>query len=64
MSLRPQVSPAVPEEAARVAHAWFPKSSRYTRLCDEFGAVFDDARFASLFSARGRRQRHPGGLPW
>ena len=38
----------------RVARASFPKGSRYMRLRDEFGAVFDDSRFAGLFPARGR----------
>lgn len=40
MSLRPEVSPAIPEETVRVARASFPKGSRYTRLRDELGAVF------------------------
>ena len=60
MSLRPQASPTIPEETARVACASFPKGSRYTRLRDELGAVFDDARFAGLFPARGR----PAEAPW
>jgi len=60
MSLRPEVSPAIPEETVRVARASFPKGSRYTRLRDELGAVFDDARFAGLFPARGR----PAEAPW
>lgn len=53
MSLRPEISPAIPKETVRVAHASFPKGSRYTRLRDELGAVFDDARFAGLFPTRG-----------
>ena len=60
MSLHPEVSPAIPEETMRVARASFPKGSRYTRLRDELGAVFDDARFAGLFPARGR----PAEAPW
>ena len=54
MSFRPEVSPAIPEETVRAARASFPKGSRYTRLRDELGAVFDDARFAGLFPVRGR----------
>ena len=60
MSLRPEASPAIPEETVRVACASFPKGSRYTRLRDELGAVFDDTRFAGLFPARGR----PAEAPW
>ena len=60
MSLRPEVSPGIPEGTVRVARASFPNGSRYTRLRDEFGAVFDDARFAGLFPARGR----PAEAPW
>jgi len=60
MSLRPEISPAIPEETVRVARASFPKGSRYTRLRDELGAVFDDAQFAGLFPARGR----PAEAPW
>ena len=54
MSLRPQVPPAIPEETVRIARASFPKGGRYMRLRDELGAVFEDARFAGLFPARGR----------
>ena len=60
MSLRPEVSPAIPEETVRVARASFPKGGRYMRLRDELGVVFDDARFAGLFPARGR----PAEAPW
>ena len=60
MSLRPQVCPTVPEETVRIARASFPKGSRYMRLRDELGAVFDDSRFAGLFPTRGR----PAEAPW
>ena len=60
MSLRPQVCPTVPEETVRIARASFPKGSRYMRLRDELGAVFDDSRFAGLFPRRGR----PAEAPW
>ena len=43
-----------------VTRASFAKGSRYMRLRDEFGAVFDDARFAGLSPARGR----PAEAPW
>lgn len=60
MSLRPEISPAIPEETARVARTSFPKGSRYTRLRDELGAVFDDVWFVDLFPTRGR----PAEAPW
>ena len=60
MSLRPGVFPAIPENTVRVARASFPKGGRYMRLRDELGAVFDDARFAGLFPARGS----PAEAPW
>ena len=60
MSLCLKVSPTIPEETVRVACASFPKGSRYTRLREELGAVFDDARFVGLFPARGR----PAEAPW
>ena len=60
MSLRPQVCPTVPEETVRIARASFPKGSRYMRLRDELGAVFEDSRFAGLFPRRGR----PAEAPW
>ncbi len=60
MSLRPEVSPSIPEETVRVARASFPKSGRTMRLRDELGAVFDDTRFAGLFPVRGR----PAEAPW
>ena len=60
MSLRPQICPTVPEETVRIARASFPKGSRYMRLRDELGAVFDDSRFAGLFPTRGR----PAEAPW
>ena len=63
MSLRPEVSPTIPEETVRVARASFPKGSRYTRLRDELGAVFDAVRFTGSPPAAARRRRS-GGLPW
>ncbi len=64
MSLRPEVSPAIPDETVRVARASFPKGGRTMRLRDELGAVFDDARFAGLFPPVAARRRRPGGLLW
>ena len=60
MSLRPEVIGPVPEETARVAHAAFPRGTRYLRLRDELGVIYDDALFAPLFPERGR----PAEAPW
>ncbi len=54
MSLRAEVIGPVSEETARVAHAAFPRGSRYLRLRDELGVIYDDALFAPLFPERGR----------
>lgn len=60
MSLHPHPVPAVPEETARVAHAAFPHDNLFLRMRDEFGAIFADATFATLFSTRGQ----PAEAPW
>src|SRR5215216_3310358 len=60
MSLHPQEIPPVPEETRRVAQAAFPRGNVYTRLRDEFGAIYDDQLFAPLFPARGQ----PAASPW
>ena len=68
MSLRPEMSPAIPEETVRVARASFPKGSRYTRLRDELGAVFDG--YSTMPGSRAcspsvvARRRRPGVSPW
>jgi transposase len=60
MSLHPQEIPPVPEETRRVAQAAFPRGNVYTRLRDEFGAIYDDQLLAPLFPARGQ----PAASPW
>ncbi len=60
MSLRPQPVSAVPPDTARVAHAAFPRGTRWTRLRDELGTIYEDADFASLFPTRGQ----PALAPW
>ena len=60
MSLQPQPLGAVPEETARVARAAFPRGNLYIRMRDEFGPIFTDPAFATLFAARGR----PAEAPW
>jgi transposase len=60
MSLQPHGIGPVPEETARVARAAFPKGTRLLRPRDELGAIYEDTRFAPVFSVRG----HPAGAPW
>src|SRR5919106_1715627 len=60
MALHPQAIPPVPEETRRVAQAAFPHGNVYTRLRDEFGAIYDDQLFAPLFPACGQ----PAESPW
>src|SRR5688572_33140113 len=60
MSLHPQEIPPIPEETRRVAQAVFPHGNIYMRMRDELGTIYDDQRFAPLFSARGQ----PAMSPW
>lgn len=60
MCLKPEPIASVPAETARVARAAFPRGHRYLTLRDQFGTIFTDARFASLFAACGR----PAEAPW
>src|SRR5688572_21522999 len=60
MSLRPDPAADIPEETVKVAHAAFPRRCLVMSLRDELGPVFDNARFARLFPARGR----PAEAPW
>jgi transposase len=60
MSLRPDAIGPVPAMTALVARAAFPKGHRLLCLRDTLGTIYDDARFAALFPARGR----PAEAPW
>lgn len=60
MSLQAASVPAVPTETARVARAAFPRGSFPMRVRDALGVVYQDGRFAALFSPRGR----PAEAPW
>lgn len=60
MSLRPSPASTVPEETAKVARAAFRRGCLLMDVRDGLGPVFDDARFAGLFAARGR----PAEAPW
>jgi transposase len=60
MCLKPSQIEAVPEETARVAHAAFSTGNIYMKMRDEFGPIYDDAQFSSLFPERGQ----PAEAPW
>lgn len=60
MSLRPHPIDAVPAGTARVVHAAFPKGTRWMRLRDELGTIYEDDHFATLFPTRGQ----PALAPW
>lgn len=62
MSLPPQAVRAIPEETMRVARAAFPKGTRWLRLRDELGTVYEDDHFAPLFPTRGRPALAPRRL--
>ncbi len=58
--LRPQPIAPIPDETARIARAAFPRGTRWMRLRDELGAVYEDGHFAALYPTRGR----PALAPW
>jgi transposase len=60
MCLLPAAIPPVPEETARVAHAAFPKGHPYLLMRDQFGALFEDVQFDTLFPFCGQ----PALAPW
>lgn len=50
----------IPEETRRVAHAAFPKPSRFMQIRDQLGTIYEDAAFAALYPRRGQ----PAEAPW
>jgi transposase len=50
----------VPEETAKVGRAAFAKGNIYMKMRDEFGSIYEDNQFASLFPSRGQ----PAAAPW
>src|SRR3954452_6347980 len=60
MSLSMEPIGPVPAETARVAHAAFPRGTRWMRLRDELGVIYTDSLFQPLFARRGR----PAEAPW
>ena len=52
----------IPEDTHRVAHAAFPKGNLYLQLRDRCGMIFDNQRFAHLFSRVGQPALAPARL--
>jgi transposase len=53
---------AIPADTRRVAHAAFPKGNLYLQLRDRCGMIFDNQRFAHLFSREGQPALAPARL--
>jgi hypothetical protein len=62
VTLRSDPVGPIPDGAARVARAAFPRGSRYLQMRDVLGTIFADADFAALYPARGRLVEAPWRL--
>src|SRR5262245_43137809 len=60
MSLASRAVSPIPEETRRVAHAAFPRPSRFMQMRDQLGTLYDDAAFGVLYPQRGQ----PAETPW
>lgn len=60
--MRPKGLPEVPEQAAAVARAAFPRGSLAMRVRDRLAEVFADEPFADAFGVRGAPGLSPGVL--
>ena len=58
--IKPQKIPTIPRDTTRVIRAILPKGNAITRLRDEFGTIYTDQDFATLFSTTGQ----PAIAPW
>ncbi len=58
--IKPQKIPTIPKDTTRVIRAILPKGNAITRLRDEFGTIYTDQDFATLFSTTGQ----PAIAPW
>ena len=54
MSFKPRAIGPIPEEAARIARAAYPKGNIYLQLRDTLGTIYEDDQFADLFPRRGQ----------
>jgi transposase len=62
MSLQSEAVHPVPAETARVAREAFPQGNAYMRMRDEFGALYTDDLFRTLFARRGQPAESPAEL--
>lgn len=62
MSMQSPLGYQIPEETARVAQAVFPKGNRYMQLLAEFGMLYINPQFATLFSSTGCPAEAPARL--
>lgn len=58
--LIPQSQWYVPDETQEIARAAFPKGNPYMKMRDEIGIIYEDKRFAEMFSHTGQ----PAIAPW
>ena len=58
--IKPQKILTIPKDTTRVTRAILPKGNTITRLRDEFGTIYTDQDFATLFSTTGQ----PAIAPW
>jgi transposase len=57
MSMPPKPIGPIPEDAARVAKATFPRGNVYIEMRNVLGTIYDDEDFAELFEVRSPRYR-------
>jgi len=62
MSLNAPLFYVIPDETIQVAQAAFPKGSRYLRVRDTFGPLFQNPAFAHPFSHTGQPAEDPARL--
>lgn len=60
MSLKPEPIGPIPQETARLARAVFPEGSPFMKMRDEFGTLYHDELFTTLFPKDGQ----PALAPW
>ena len=59
MSLQPTDEYGIPSDTFQVARAVFPQGNIYMWIREEFGLLFTDTQFASLFACRGQPAESP-----
>lgn len=62
MSLRSPVVYAIPQDTEQAARASFPKGHPLMRIADEFGLLYSNSQFSSLFSSTGQPALDPARL--